>query len=824
MKQDKKYLIVILGSVAVILVLLVVGVMLRLNSEEKKVDDEADLRVRENYVTRKQVYQYLSYLDYSQNELNELSTTYQKEIATKSVEGYAIFKQGMITREEWINEDEYMKREELDCLLQAYAAGDKNYSVAFHVLDTLYEEQENAYEGVALSEFILIYDTIITEIEKLPDFGGHSFPTHQTLLILGEKQTGEGGKRLVTNRGMLRFSSARDCIDPEKKADRFTVSNYLDDVLMGLVFEDELLYVSSREEAAVSLSNVYIIRGEGKKLTAFVEGIEKNFNTIYPMNKVIENIVGDITIQNKSIIKVNIKPDMIEGKVLRTGEAFIEIEGYGRISLDEDFRIYQLVDEIQLERINRILVGYQSATFVVSGDKLCAALITQQIKAENIRVVLMTEQFQSYYHDKIQISCSGNFIVSLGEKQSTYSAKEVFEITKEDFALTEERAYIKPVKATDKLLIKSIKRSGVEPAYRGHMEIATDGEGMFIVNELPLEEYLYSVIPSEMPTFYGKEALKVQAVCARSYAYSQLLGNTYASFGAHVDDSISCQVYNNIAETESTIEAVKETYGQVIDHNGKLVVAYYYSTSAGHSNSIEDVWIGSNKVEYLKGKWQIEEGETTKAVSMREKVASYDLSEEEDFQRYLKDDTIKTYDEEFPWYRWTTTLSMDGIMTGLEDKLRKRYDANPELIKTKIDGKEEYESREIVHFGKLLDIKPVKRADSGMVIEMVLVGSEATIKVLSEYNIRYVLAPKDQPVVTKDGKERVGVELLPSAFIFIEPVLNGSKLSQIVIYGAGYGHGVGMSQNGVKAMVEQGKSYEEILKYYYEGTSIIDIY
>ena len=61
--------------------------------------------------------------------------------------------------------------------------------------------------------------------------------------------------------------------------------------------------------------------------------------------------------------------------------------------------------------------------------------------------------------------------------------------------------------------------------------------GLLIVNELPLEEYLYAVIPSEMPTYYGLEPLKVQAVCARSYAYKHLVANNLSKYGAHVDDS-----------------------------------------------------------------------------------------------------------------------------------------------------------------------------------------------------------------------------------------------------------------------------------------------
>ena len=101
---------------------------------------------------------------------------------------------------------------------------------------------------------------------------------------------------------------------------------------------------------------------------------------------------------------------------------------------------------------------------------------------------------------------------------------------------------------------------------------------MLLINELALEEYLYAVVPSEMPTYYGIEALKVQAVCARSYAYRHLLANSLSRYGAHVDDSVSYQVYNNIPENEESVLAVKDTYGRVIEYEGEIITAYYFST------------------------------------------------------------------------------------------------------------------------------------------------------------------------------------------------------------------------------------------------------
>ena len=110
---------------------------------------------------------------------------------------------------------------------------------------------------------------------------------------------------------------------------------------------------------------------------------------------------------------------------------------------------------------------------------------------------------------------------------------------------------------------------------------------MILVNELPLEEYLYAVVPSEMPASYELEALKAQAVCARSYAYNQTQGLSYPEYNAHVDDSTSFQVYGNSKEQESAVRAVDETRGQKLWYQNQVVTAYYYSTSCGKTTGIE---------------------------------------------------------------------------------------------------------------------------------------------------------------------------------------------------------------------------------------------
>ena len=95
-----------------------------------------------------------------------------------------------------------------------------------------------------------------------------------------------------------------------------------------------------------------------------------------------------------------------------------------------------------------------------------------------------------------------------------------------------ERIYVEPEALTGRIKLLSVERAQGNPEYRGKMEIARAEEGLVLVNEVLLEEYLYSVVPSEMPSSYPLEALKAQAVCARTYAYRHMQHSGIAGFGA----------------------------------------------------------------------------------------------------------------------------------------------------------------------------------------------------------------------------------------------------------------------------------------------------
>ena len=142
-----------------------------------------------------------------------------------------------------------------------------------------------------------------------------------------------------------------------------------------------------------------------------------------------------------------------------------------------------------------------------------------------------------------------------------------------------------------------------------------------------------------MPSSYPAEALEAQAVCARTYAYRYLLKSGLPEEGAHVDDSVRYQVYNNIEESRNARRAVGETAGEMLFYDGVPIHAYYYSTSCG-SGSDERAFGSTEDLPYLN----------TRRISHEEEEE--DLREESAFQDFLKEEHPGDYEKEEAWYRW----------------------------------------------------------------------------------------------------------------------------------------------------------------------------
>ena len=554
-----------------------------------------------------------------------------------------------------------------------------------------------------------------------------------------------------------------------------------------------------------TLYNVWITAGEEEQLTAMVDGELRQFD----LEKCIDPltcVVADLELEHGVVQKITLKEDTISGKVLSVSKDTIEIDGYGELPFGTGYKVYKTYGELEQCSRTDVLVGYDIADFVVAEGKVCATLMKEKGSIKNIRVLLKTNEYEDIYHDQVVLTVDCDFTVTRGKEKKSYKKGEKITVKpeKESFG-KEKRIKITTKEDEGKIEVLSLKRGYGTPSYRGSMELCwKKGQGLLMINELPLEEYLYAVIGSEMPVSYGDEALKVQAVCARSYAYKQLIYNGCGEYGAHVDDSVSYQVYNNAEETEETIAAVDGTKGQVMEYEGEVITAYYFSTSCGYTASSEDVWQGED-APYLKGQVQ------------SEKEKEKDLSKESTFASFISNADFDSYDQEFPWYRWKVTISGKELGKQIDNNIQERYEKNEDMILTK-QKDDSFISKPIKTVGTVTGIRVLERGKSGVIKSVIITGTKASIKVSTEYNIRVLLGPANETIYRGDDSQVEGMDMLPSGFFTVE-----KEEDTFTFTGGGYGHGVGMSQNGAKAMVDEGYTYKEILAHYYIGSEIANL-
>lgn len=569
-----------------------------------------------------------------------------------------------------------------------------------------------------------------------------------------------------------------------------------------------------QNETLMVLENVWIVSGKDAEITYFDEGQQITVKTARKLSESIENVIGDITMKGDTVQKVKLKPDRISGKVIAIDDKNIQVERDGTVHaypVSDAFKVYRDKGGLKALSINDILVGYDNVDFVLGDEELCAGIVKKDLEIHNIRVLLNDSNYEDVLHTSLQFTCTSNYTVKAGKETKEYKAGKKITVKPSSKVLSSGRITVTPEKKSGKIKLLNVKRTCGSPAYRGILEISKYEDKLTAVNELPMEEYLYAVIPSEMPTNYGAEALKVQAVCARTYAYKQLMQNHFSQYGAHIDDSVASQVYNNIAEDANSIKAVKATYGEVLLSNGNVIETYYFSTSWGCTADAKDVWL-SEETEYLGGRLQLCKGS-------EEEITDYDFSAERDFIKFLNNKKQKTYDSPFPWYRWNVTIKAEDLKTSIEKSLKSRYEVNPNLILTLSNGT--YQSTPIESVGIIKEIEIGNRTKSGLINELIIKGSDATIKVCSEYNIRLLLAPLKATIKRNDKSKVEGLSMLPSAFFM---VTYDKEHHAFTFKGGGYGHGVGMSQNGVKTMTESGFNYSSILQHYYNGTTIGNLY
>ena len=350
--------------------------------------------------------------------------------------------------------------------------------------------------------------------------------------------------------------------------------------------------------------------------------------------------------------------------------------------------------------------------------------------------------------------------------------------------------------------------------FSGTLKLVVEEEKIVAINILPVEEYLTSVISSEMSANSSLELLKAHAVVSRSWLLAQIEKRKAMSgkdegffsftktkeeyirwydredhtiFDVCADDH--CQRYQGItkASNATVAEAVRATRGCLLMHNNKICDARFTKCCGGVTEEFEYCWEDKH-FPYLS------------AVRDTEDQQVPDLTNEEEAEKWIRQapqsycntqdkhilsQILNNYDQETTdFYRW---------------KIRYTQEELAELIRTNAKGE----------YGDILDLIPVQRGTSGRICKLKIVGSLKTYTIGKEMEIRRVLSDS---------------HLFSSAFVVDKGNVKDGVPQWFLLTGAGWGHGVGLCQVGAAVMGEKGYTYEEILLHYYKGASIRKFY
>ena len=333
--------------------------------------------------------------------------------------------------------------------------------------------------------------------------------------------------------------------------------------------------------------------------------------------------------------------------------------------------------------------------------------------------------------------------------------------------------------------------------FRGSLRLLADGGKIWAINDLPVEDYLESVISSEMSAQSSLPLLMAHAVISRSWLMSQIDGNTapntQASHGDafirwydHTDHTLfdvcaddHCQRYQGITKETSpnVAEAIRRTRGELLTYGDEICDARFSKCCGGAMEEFQYCWDDTPKP-YLKGIGDTPE-ETIPDLTVEENARQWILSSPKSFcnttDKRILSQVLNDYDQETTdFYRWRVSYTQEELSKLVEKKLG-------------------------AGLGTITDMRPLKRGTSGRICELRITGTKKTIVVGKELEIRRALSES---------------HLYSSAFVVEK---QGDTFTLI---GAGWGHGVGLCQIGAAVMGDKGYAYDEILRHYYPGAEI----
>lgn len=450
--------------------------------------------------------------------------------------------------------------------------------------------------------------------------------------------------------------------------------------------------------------------------------------------------------------------------------------------------------------VNAVPANIPAATLQIAREAEMRQ-ITKTPSSDVVRVGIGSNGFTTWVYKNISIFgtaeiliCDGDMVVANFPANTnlkfTLNNDGTITVTQDDGTIITQISNTVRILCPNGLLgVKDLKRAGTQALYHGAFELAKTNNGYFnLVNLIEVEDYLKGVVPNEMPVHFGLEALKAQSVSARNYVLSP---RTKSSPNYDVVDSVASQVYFG-ANTEKPLatRAVEETEGIVALYDWELILAQYSSTAGGYTESYSNAFsdpttkeFPSKEKPYLKAKPDI--------------LSQTPLNTEEAAAAYYKS-RPDAYDIRSSYFRWTREWTADELKKALQSTLAAQSATG--FVKPAFKKGDTLDD--------LIELKVVRRGDSGKIIEMEVVTKSQTYKVFKELVVRRL--------ITKDGKA------LPSAnVVFDNEKDENGNLVAVKAYGGGFGHGVGMSQYGAGFMATELKlPFDKILKHYYTGISL----
>ena len=372
--------------------------------------------------------------------------------------------------------------------------------------------------------------------------------------------------------------------------------------------------------------------------------------------------------------------------------------------------------------------------------------------------------------------------------------------------------------------------------FSGTLKLVVEEEKIVAINVLPVEDYLISVISSEMNASSSQEFLKAAAVISRSWLYAQMekrkrMDNKdhgffsftrtetemirwydredHSIFDVCADDH--CQRYQGITRAcnESVVEAVKATRGQILTDGKEVCDARFSKCCGGVTEEFEYCW-EDKQFSYLTAirdfipdhrSYTLEnKNESDKNNKLQMRPAIPDLSDETQAEAWIRstppsfcnthdkeilEQVLNDYDQETTdFYRWKVDFSQEELSSLINDRLK-------------------------ADFGEILDLIPVQRGKGGHICKLKIVGSKRSLIIGKELEIRRTLSK---------------THLFSAAFIVEKGMIINGVPNTFTLTGAGWGHGVGMCQIGAAVMGSKGFLYDEILHHYYSDALIKKVY